>query len=346
MAGIAAEKLVERLARGKSVPAVLLIGTDAYLRDLCRKSIIDACVPEGARDWAVWRVTPAAGDWHEIVMRAQTLPMLAPRQVLIAEHVESVESLGEKPRDEIVAALEKYFESPAPFTVLVLEAAKLDNRQRFAKLLTEKALTVELSIGGEPAASLAVQMAKDLGVQMERDAAAMLADIMNGEPARIRIELEKLAAYVQGRDRIAAADVVELVQAARKNTVWQLADMLAMRRRKEALEFLENLLREGEQPAGIVGVLGWMYRKLVEARGLPAHTSGFQAARTLQINPQSAELAVRNAHRISKKDLMAGLVALAEADSELKSRNPDPRATIEFLIARLTASSPGVAGKG
>jgi len=38
--------------------------------------------------------------------------------------------------------------------------------------------------------------------------------------------------------------------------------------------------------------------------------------------------------------LLAGLVALAEADSQLKSANPDPRAMMEFLIARLT--TPGV----
>jgi DNA polymerase III subunit delta len=340
MAAIAPEKLLERLARGRSVAAVLLTGTDPYLRDLCRKSIIEACVPEGAREWAVWRMAPAAGDWPDILQRAQTLPMLAPRQVIIVEDVESVESLGEKSREEIVEALEAYFESPAPFTVLVLEAAKLDNRQRFAKLLAEKALTVELTIGSESAASLAAQMAKDLGVQIERDAAAMLADILNGEPARIRMEMEKLAAYVQGRGLVTMPDVEALVVAARKNTVWQLADMLAARKRKEALEFLENLLREGEQPIGIVGVLGWMYRKLIEARELPAHTRGWEAASRLQMRGESVEAALRNARRFGKKELLAALVALGEADSALKTSNPDPRATLEYLIAQLTAGAP------
>lgn len=340
MASIAPEKLLERLARGKSVPAVLLTGTDPYLRDLCRKSIIEACVPEGAREWAVSRIAPGAADWPEVLRRAQTLPMLAPRQVIIVEDVESVESLGEKSREEIVEALEAYFESPAPFTVLVLEAAKLDNRQRFAKLLAEKALAVELTIGSESAASLATQMAKNLGVQIERDAAAMLADILNGEPARIRMEMEKLAAYVQGRGVVTTADVEALVVAARKNTVWQLADMLAARRRKEALEFLENLLREGEQPIGIVGVLGWMYRKLIEARELPAHTRGWEAASRLQMRGDSVEAALRNARRFGKKELLAALVALGEADSALKSSNPDPRATLEYLIAQLTAGAP------
>ncbi len=115
--------------------------------------------------------------------------------------------------------------------------------------------------------------------------------------------------------------------------------MLADRKRDAALEFLDNLLREGEEPVAIVGALAWIYRKLIEARALPAHTNGFQAARLLAMRAEAAEAAVRQAHRIPKKDLLAGLVALAEADSQLKSSNPNPRALMEFLIARLTLRS-------
>jgi DNA polymerase III delta subunit len=240
--------------------------------------------------------------------------------------------------------LEKYFESPAPFTVLLLEAASMDKRQKYYKLLAEHALIVELTIGGESAAALATQMAKDCGVEIDREAAALLAEILNSEPSRIRIEIEKLATYIHKGERITPAIVEELVLAARKNTIWQLADMLATRKRVSALEFLDNLLREGEQPVGLIGGIAWRYRKLIEARDLPAGTSGFQAARILQMNPAAAETAVREAHRIPKKSLLAGLVALAEADSRLKSSAPDPRALMEFLIVQLT--SPGTESAG
>ena len=97
---------------------------------MCRKQIVEAFVPEGARDWAVARSSARESGWDEILQRAQTLPMLAPRQVIIVEDAESVEKLGDKARDQVVEALEAYFASPAPFTVLVLEAASLDGRQK------------------------------------------------------------------------------------------------------------------------------------------------------------------------------------------------------------------------
>ncbi|HYL68998.1 MAG TPA: DNA polymerase III subunit delta [Candidatus Limnocylindria bacterium] len=338
MPELPAEQLFQRLASGKPVPAIVLLGTDVYLRDLCRNKIIDVCVPEGARDWAVARVPGNAQGWQEALERAQTMPMLAPRQVIIVEDAESVESLGEKSREEIVEGLEKYLESPAPFTILLLEAAGLDGRLRFSKVLGEKALVVKLNIGDASAAALAAEMARELGVDIDREAAGLLVDILNGEPARMRVELEKLAAYVQGRGRIAVVDVEALVVAARKNTVWQLADMLATRKRDAALAFLDNLLREGEQPAGLVGALAWMYRKLIEARDFPAGTNGYQAARQLNMRPEAAEAAIRNARRLPRDELIAGLIALAETDSQLKSANPDPRALMEFLIARLTSA--------
>jgi DNA polymerase III subunit delta len=346
MAAGSPEKLIDRLRAGKPPAAVVLLGSDSYLRELCRNKIIEASVPEDVRDWALARLSAREAGWDEILGRARTLPMLAPRQVILVDGAESVERLGEDSRDEILKALAEYFDSPAPFTLLVLEADALDRRQKFFKLLSDKALVVELTVGQESAAALAEQMARDSGAEIDREAAALLADILNGEPARMHVELEKLAVYVQppqGRGRITSADVEALVVAARRNTVWQLADMLVSRKRDAALAFLDNLLREGEEPAGIVGALAWTYRKLIEARELPAHAGGFQAARQLGMRPDAAEAALRQSHRVSKAELLAALAALAEADSQFKSRNPDPRATMEFLIARLTSPAAAAA---
>jgi len=354
MASLSPEKLIEKLAKGKPVGAIVLEGSDPYLRDMCRGKIIDTYVPEPMRDWALGRISVRGGDWSEIFQRAETMPMLAPCQVVLIDGAETIQGRpkdgdagdeddesesGDDPRKGTLKAFADYLEKPAPFTVLVFEVPKLDHRQRLHKILAEKALIVELTLGNESAASLAAQMAKDLGAEIDRPAAILLADILNSEPARIQLEIQKLASYVQNRGRITVADVELLVKAARKNTVWQLADMLATRRRDAALEFLDNLLREGEEPIGLVGVLAWMYRKLIQARDLPAGIIGFQAARTLGMHPDAAEAAVRNAHRIPKQDLIAGLIALAEADNKLKSSNPNTRALMEFLIARLTSSA-------
>jgi DNA polymerase III subunit delta len=331
------EVLTARLARRKPIPAIALVGTDPYLKEVCRKAIVDAFVPEGARDWGVSRISVRESGWDEVFDSAQTLPMLCPYKVVFVEDVSWIERLGEESRGEIAKSLTKYLLSPAPFTILVFEADTLDGRQKFTKLLYEEAVVVELKIGPESAATLAAQMALELGAELDGAAAALLAEITNAEPARMRIELQKLATNVGPGGRITTKELELLVVAARKNTVWQFADLIAERKRAAAFAFLDNLLREGEQPPAIVGALAWMYRKLIEARGLPATSRGFEASRQLGMRADSAETALRQAHRMSKGDLLAGLALLAEADSQLKSANPDPRAVLEFLIARLTS---------
>ena len=64
-------------------------------------------------------------------------------------------------------------------------------------------------------------------------------------------------------------------------------------------------------PVALVGALAWRYRTLIESRD----------------------------SRFSQKSLLAGLADLAEADSHFKSANKNPRATMEFLIVRLTSTT-------
>src|ERR1700720_3345589 len=166
MAAVSAEKLVARLGGGKALPALVLIRIEAYPTASSRKQIIEACVPEAARDWAVARIRGDVAGWDEALERVQTMPMLAPRQVIIVEDAQLIEKLGDESRDEIIKALTAYLESPAPFSVLLIEAAALDGRQKFRKLLDDKALLVELTIGPESPAALAMQMAKELKIDI------------------------------------------------------------------------------------------------------------------------------------------------------------------------------------
>jgi DNA polymerase III delta subunit len=136
-----------------------------------------------------------------------------------------------------------------------------------------------------------------------------------------------------------------MVISERAATVWEMADMLASRQPARALDFLDRLLRNGEEPLQMLGAMSWMYRKLVEASEVKGVVNGWQAARALQMAPDKAELAIRNARKISKPRLLSGLRALQRADDRLKSGSEDPRAVMEFLITELTAPDARAASR-
>ncbi len=342
------EQFAARVARGQGGGAVLLLGTDSYLRDETRKLLIEACVPAGARDWGVLRLSLEDTSLHRVFQQAQTRPMLAPRQAVIVSGVQALEGLGEEAREAAARQIETYLKDPAPFSLLIFEAASLDARMRIFKALQSGALVVSVNMAegadrdGRPAAVTAslpviAKLAQELGVRLEGSAAEELAEALDGELGRIRMELEKLATYAGETKRITAEDVDALVVSDQKSSVWQLADMLAERKGGRAIELLHRLIAEGEQLPMILGGLAWMYRKLIEAQEAPRHLDGWAAAGYLKMRAETAKLALASARRIPRARLMSGLAALYEADSQLKGGAADQRAVMEFLVARLTA---------
>jgi len=344
MARITTEQLKEKLTKGKPFPALLLLGDEPFLRDACRAQLIETYVPEGARTWAVSRYLADRGETQAALEQAQTLPMLSKQQVVFLEEAEAIESLGEKAREEAVAMLVAYLEDPAPFTVLVIEAEKLDMRMQLGKKLADLTLVVEVGLGERvedrvgTAVVLARTLAKERGVEFEKGAAEDLAEFVSGELMRLKTEIEKLTTYAAERKLIRREDVSAMVISEKVTTIWAVADLIASQQPRKALEFIEYLLREGEEPVMMVGGLAWMYRKLVEASELRGVTNGYQAARALGMRPEQADLALRSARKIPKERLLDGLVALQEADSRLKGGAQDPRTALEFLVWRLSGT--------
>jgi len=351
MTRISANELMARLEKGKPVPAVLLLGEEPYLRDSCRTLLVERYVAEAARTWAVSRYSADRGETQAALEQAQTMAMLSPLQVVFLQDAEAIEGLGEKNRDATVDLLTAYLKDPAPFTVLVIEATQLDQRMKWGKLLTEKSLVVECGLGENlnerqaAAVALARAMAKEQGIEFERGAAEDLAESVAADLMRLKTEIEKLATFAGARKQIRREDVSALVVSEKTTTVWELADMLATRQGKKALEFLDRLLREGEEPLQMLGAITWMYRKLVEASEVRGVSNGWQAARALGMRPEQAELALESARRISKPRLLAGLGALQRADDRLKGGREEARTVMEFLVTELTSGSSMAAGR-
>jgi DNA polymerase-3 subunit delta len=349
MARVSPEEMLARLEKGKPVPAILLLGEEPYLRDACRTQLIARFVPEASRTWAVSRYSAGRGETHAALDQAQTMAMLSPQQVVFLEDVEAIEKLGEKNRDEAVEQLSAYLEDPAPFTVLVVEATGLDQRMKLGKLLADKALVVECGLGENAgdrqaaAVALARAMGKEQGVEFEKGAAEDLAEFVAADLMRLKTEIDKLSTFAGARRRVLRVDVSAMVVSEKTTTVWELAEMLASRQPKMALEFLDRLLRDGEEPLPMLGAMAWMYRKLIEASEIKGAANGWQAARALGMRPEQAELALRNARKIPRKRLLDGLRALQKADDQLKRGGEDVRAVMEFLVTELTDEKVRVA---
>src|ERR1700730_4558352 len=207
MPRVSPPELLNCLEKGKIIPAILLLGDEPYLRDACRAHLIEKCVPEASRTWAVSRYSADRGETEAALSQAQSLPMLSPQQVVFLEDGEAIEKLGDKNREETVALLELYLGDPAPFTVLVLEAATLDERMKLAKILAQKVLVVEVGLGENPeqrqasAVLMAQNFAKAIDLQFEKGAAEDLAERVSADLMRLNTARQNTDNYLTDTKR-------------------------------------------------------------------------------------------------------------------------------------------------
>ena len=345
MPRITADKLSAALDKSKPVPALLLLGDEPYIRDTWRARMT-AIIPEAARTWAISHFSADRGETQTAMEQAQTLPMLSSQQIVFLSDVEKIDKLGEKNRDATIEQLTAYLDNPAPFTALVLEATNLDQRMKLAKILADKTQVLEIALGEKPeerqavAVQFAHTIAKEQKITFEPGAAEDVAEFVAANLMRLKTEIEKLSTYAHPRTTITRKDVSTMVISEKTTTVWDLSDLIASRDQKKALEFLDRLLRDGEEPLPMLGAITWMYRKLIEASELKGVSNGYQAARTLGMRPEQAELALRSSRKITKARLLPGLAVLQRADDRLK-RGEDARPILEFMITELTGTSAG-----
>jgi DNA polymerase III delta subunit len=167
-----------------------------------------------------------------ILAASRTLPMMAPRRIVIVYDADRLLSPRRSKEDEIEAQpvlgaaarkkrgavtpaeeLETYFETPEKMTTVVFESGPLDPGRRLVKALRRRASAVDCgSLGSAAEAGAWIRK------RLERDeltigprAATALVEATGLNLARIRAEVEKLVLYVAGDQEVTERHVRELV---------------------------------------------------------------------------------------------------------------------------------------
>ncbi len=72
MPAVSAQQLLARLAKGKPVPGILLLGSEAICVSCAARNSSMPMWPEGVRDWGVTRFSAEDDDLSAILGQAQT----------------------------------------------------------------------------------------------------------------------------------------------------------------------------------------------------------------------------------------------------------------------------------
>ena len=296
IAGIS-RKLIEEARAGIFKPVYILMGDEPYYPDLVCQAIIDNCVDEFGKDFNETICYGADVTAEQVVTAARRFPMMADRQLVVVKEAQMMKSLEE---------IAVYCNEPLDSTVLVLllHKATVDKRkalykgaQKIGVVLDSPALR-DYEVPGWISGYY-----RERGLQIEPEAASLLAESVGTDLSTIVVETDKLLKNLpEGARSVSVADIEKNVGISRQFSIFELTKELSFRNAPKALKIAAHLATAARfaMPQAVSALYMHFYRVLkygaLLSRG-GAVSAEDKAAALSGVNPyfyKEYEVAVRN----------------------------------------------------
>ena len=106
------------------------------------------------------------------------------------------------------------------------------------------------------------------GVKITRSGLQLFLERTGDDMERITRELDKLIAYVWGREGITAEDVEAVCTVRTENKIFDMINAMAEKKQKRALELYDDLLALREPPLRILALIARQFNLLLQVKDL------------------------------------------------------------------------------
>jgi DNA polymerase-3 subunit delta len=261
--------LRKQIAAAETAPLYVLVGADDTEKSAVATEFTEM-VEEGLRAFNVDRLYGAEIKSDDLFSAAATLPMMAPRRVVIVHDAERllIPKREGKAADAEQEKLERFVKAPPSHATVVFVCGPLDQRRRLVKLLLKEAQVVDCGTIEDAAGAERWVRARAERDKVPIDAAAVraLVDRAGVDVVRLRSGLERVALYAMGQPKITVDDVRQVVPATAEATNFGIANAIERNDAGEALRELAAALEGGAVPFFLMGQLRWVAEKMPPAR--------------------------------------------------------------------------------
>ena len=306
MPSITPAEALRQIASGDVAPIYVVVGDD----ELEMFEVADAfeqLIEEDLRAFNVERLDGAETGLRRVIEAASTLPMMAPRRVVIVRRGERC--LTPKRETRVTAAdldaFEAYLHKSHPHACLVLVASSLDKRRRVTTRLLAEGTVITCGVlkSLSDAERWVTRRVAAGGRTIEQAAARLVAGLAGPDLPRLRGDVDRLLLYVGEQATIGLDDARAMAGPAVAHDEWSVARAIERGQAAAALRELGLVVESGAPPYMVLGQLAWVVRT--------------------KLSPQRVPAAVE---------------ALFRTDLDLKTSAGDPRVLLERLVIDLCAS--------
>lgn len=318
------QELVAELEADALRGAYLLLGDEPLLRDDALELLRRAALAGGSSDFDFDRLDGADTAAAALLDAIDTLPVLAPRRLVIVSEPEArrgARGLGEALPEAIERAL------AGDTCVLVVTASKADRRSRWVKAFGEAVVDCAAPTRSREIAAFIRSEAERQGVVLGRGVAELLAERTGPQLLLLRNEVAKLALFA-GDGKVTREHVAAGTANLAEAPIWDLTDAIGEGRAADALGVLGRLLSAGAPGPVVLGSLVSHFRRLLRI----AHGASVAGPPFVRKKLES------QARRYGARRLRSSLDALHQTDLALKGAGAlRPELALERLVIALAS---------
>ena len=290
----------------------------------------------------ITRLDGRQARFDDVVSAAQSLPFFLPRRMVIVSHAADL-ARGESAIKRLVALLDELPPSTALVITLPEDPERIDKRKpslkdsllKWATAAGAGAFVREYRLPAQNAMPVWIQeRTRQMGGQMGRKAAELLADWIGTDTAAAAQEIDKLLTYVDYSRPVEVEDVQALTPAGSQTTVFELVDRMAEGDSRQALRSLRRLLQE-QDPFSLFGMITRQFRLLIQARELLDEGGSRQDIINLGIHPVVVKKLLQQAPRFTLDQLLTIYRRLLEIDEQSKTGGMPLDLALETFVAEL-----------
>lgn len=322
--------------KGPIGDAYLMEGPEEYIKQQALERLKEKLLPAGLEEMNLTELNDPDAD--ALIAAAETLPFMGEKRLVVVREC-SLLTAGKKAEDEKkVAAISDYVGHISPSTCLVFYVkGKADGRKKLYTLLKKKNAIVDFSpMSDAECAGWAAKTMQRMGKQLNRDCAEKLVFTVGRDAALLKQEMEKLAAYLSGREEVTPEDIEAVCTRSSEYTVFQMVDAQVAGNNGQTFALLRDLLRAGEDRIMVLAMLLRQYRILYHMRCmLDEKTPQQSQAQLLGIPPFAVGRTQQQARRFSREQLKQAYDMLLEYEQGIKSGRLPQDACAENALLKL-----------
>lgn len=306
-------------------PVYLLYGEEAYLRRQYRDRLGEAIVSaEDSMNRTVY--SGSKTDPLQVIDTGETMPFFAERRLIIIEDSGFLKSASPE--------LAEYMQKIPEYLHLIFVENEIDKRNGLYKAIQKAGYICEFTrMDEKKLAAWAGKMLADAGRKIRMSDMEYFLTCTGDDMTHIRLEVDKLINYTEGRDVISRQDIEAVTSVQIENRIFEMIRCVTEGKKQRALALYADLVALKEPPLRILALLTRQYNQMLLTKMLAAErVEQGEIAKAIGAPPFAVRNYLRTVRNLPEAVLKDAVSRCAQTEEDIKSGRMPDRLAVELLL--------------